>query len=50
MAKIRAVVTEGNRQSGCKRIQVLFGTNYFLDIGGRRVRSRQTSGSGGTRT
>lgn len=32
MAKIRAVVTEGDRQSGYKRVQVLFGTNYFLDI------------------
>ena len=32
MAKIRAVVTEGNRESGYKRVQVLFGTNYFLEI------------------
>jgi hypothetical protein len=32
MAKIRAVVTEGDRQTGYKRVQVLFGTNYFLDI------------------
>jgi hypothetical protein len=32
MAKIRAVVTEGNRENGYKRVQVWFGTNYFLDI------------------
>jgi hypothetical protein len=32
MAKIRAVVTEGDRQHGYKRVQVLFGTNYFLEI------------------
>lgn len=32
MAKIRAVVTEGNRESGYKRVQILFGTNYFLEI------------------
>ncbi|HWO41851.1 MAG TPA: hypothetical protein VNO43_08625 [Candidatus Eisenbacteria bacterium] len=32
MAKIRAVVVEGNRESGFKRVQVLFGTNYFLEI------------------
>jgi hypothetical protein len=32
MAKIRSVVTEGDRQSGYKRVQVLFGTNYFLEI------------------
>jgi hypothetical protein len=32
MAKIRAVVTEGDRQNGYKRVQVLFGTNYFLEI------------------
>ncbi len=32
MAKIRAVVAEGNRESGYKRVQVLFGTNYFLEI------------------
>lgn len=38
MAKIRAVITEGDRQNGYKRVQVLFGTNYFLEIvenGGR---------------
>lgn len=38
MAKIRSVVVEGNRESGYKRVQVLFGTNYFLEIvddGGR---------------
>jgi hypothetical protein len=32
MAKIRSVVTEGDRQTGYKRVQVLFGTNYFLEI------------------
>ena len=32
MATIRSVVTEGDRQSGFKRVQVLFGTNYFLEI------------------
>lgn len=32
MAKIRSVVVEGNRDSGYKRVQVLFGTNYFLEI------------------
>ena len=32
MAKIRAVITEGDRQNGYKRVQVLFGTNYFLEI------------------
>jgi hypothetical protein len=32
MAKIRSVVVEGNRQDGYKRVQVLFGTNYFLEI------------------
>jgi hypothetical protein len=32
MAKIRAVVTEGSRENGYKRVQVWFGTNYFLDI------------------
>jgi len=32
MAKIRSVVVEGERQSGYKRVQVLFGTNYFLEI------------------
>jgi hypothetical protein len=32
MAQIRSVVVEGNRESGYKRIQVLFGTNYFLEI------------------
>jgi hypothetical protein len=38
MAKIRSVVMEGDREKGFKRIQVLFGTNYFLEIvetGGR---------------
>ena len=33
MTKIRSVVVEGNRESGYKRVQVLFGTNYFLEIG-----------------
>ena len=32
MAKIRAVIVEGERDSGYKRVQVLFGTNYFLEI------------------
>ena len=32
MAKIRAVVVEGDREHGYKRVQVLFGTNYFLEI------------------
>ncbi|MPZ75602.1 MAG: hypothetical protein GEU77_03685 [Deltaproteobacteria bacterium] len=38
MAKIRSVVVEGDRESGYKRVHVLFGTNYFLEIiedGGR---------------
>lgn len=32
MAKIRSVVLEGSRDTGYKRVQVLFGTNYFLEI------------------
>jgi hypothetical protein len=32
MATIRSVVVEGDRQNGYKRVQVLFGTNYFLEI------------------
>ncbi len=32
MTKIRSVVVEGDRQSGYKRVQVLFGTNYFLEV------------------
>ena len=32
MAKIRAVVVEGDRERGYKRIQVLFGTNSFFEI------------------
>jgi hypothetical protein len=32
MAKIRAVVVEGNRERGYKRIQVWFGANYFAEI------------------
>jgi hypothetical protein len=32
MAKIRAVVVEGDREHGYKRVQVLFGTNFFLEI------------------
>ncbi|HEX6801680.1 MAG TPA: hypothetical protein VF130_04320 [Candidatus Binatia bacterium] len=32
MAKIRAVVVEGDRSSGYKRVQVLFGTNSFIEI------------------
>ena len=32
MAKIRSVLVEGNREEGFKRVQVLFGTDYFLEI------------------
>ena len=32
MAKIRSVVVEGSRDAGYKRVRVLFGTNYFLEI------------------
>ena len=32
MAKIRSVVVEGDRERGYKRVQVLFGTNYFVEI------------------
>ena len=32
MANIRSVVVEGNREQGFKRVQVLFGTGYFLEI------------------
>ena len=32
MAKIRAVVVEGDRAIGYKRVQVLFGTNSFIEI------------------
>lgn len=32
MAKIRAVVVEGDRERGYKRVQVLFGTNAFIEI------------------
>jgi hypothetical protein len=32
MAKIRAVIVEGNRESGYKRVQILFGTNSFVEI------------------
>jgi hypothetical protein len=32
MAKIRSVVVEGNRTDGYKTVQVLFGTNFFLEI------------------
>ena len=32
MAKIRSVIVEGNREQGFKRVQVLFGTDYFLEI------------------
>jgi hypothetical protein len=32
MAKIRSVVVEGDREHGYKRVQVLFGTNFFLEI------------------
>jgi hypothetical protein len=32
VAKIGAVVVEGDREKGYKRIQVLFGTNSFIEI------------------
>ncbi|HYJ16802.1 MAG TPA: hypothetical protein VE170_14995 [Candidatus Limnocylindria bacterium] len=32
MAKIRAVVVEGDRERGYKRVQVIFGTNSFIEI------------------
>ena len=32
MAKIRAVVVEGNREQGYKRVQVLFGADSFIEI------------------
>jgi len=32
MAKIRAVIVEGNRETGYQRVQVLFGTNSFVEI------------------
>jgi hypothetical protein len=32
MATIRSVLVEGDRQNGYKRVQVLFGTNYFLEV------------------
>lgn len=32
MSKIRSVVVEGNRETGFKRVQVLFGTNCFIEI------------------
>jgi len=32
MTKIRAVIVEGNRESGYQRVQVLFGTNAFVEI------------------
>ena len=32
MARIRSVVVEGNREQGYQRVQVLFGTDYFLEI------------------
>jgi len=32
MAKIRAVIVEGDRECGYKRVQVLFGTNSFVEI------------------
>jgi hypothetical protein len=38
MANIRAVVVEGNREQGYRRVQVLFGTSSFIEItddGGR---------------
>lgn len=35
MAKIRAVIVEGDREKGYKRVQVLFGTNSFVEISER---------------
>ncbi len=32
MAKIRAVIVEGDRERGYKRVQVIFGTNSFVEI------------------
>ena len=32
MAKIRAVVVEGDRQNGYKRVQIIFGINSFIEI------------------
>jgi len=32
MALIRAVVVEGDRQRGYKRVQIIFGTNSFIEI------------------
>lgn len=32
MAKIRAVVVEGDHRQGYKRVQVLFGANSFIEI------------------
>ena len=32
MAKIRAVVVEGDREHGYKRVQIIFGTNSFIEI------------------
>jgi hypothetical protein len=32
MTKIRSVVVEGDREHGYKTVQVLFGTNFFLEI------------------
>jgi hypothetical protein len=32
MARIRSVVVEGDRERGFERVNVLFGTNFFLEI------------------
>jgi hypothetical protein len=32
MAKIRAVIVEGDRERGYNRVQVIFGTNSFVEI------------------
>lgn len=32
MAKIRSVVVEGDRETGFRRVHVLFGVDYFLEI------------------
>ena len=45
MAKIRSVVVEGNREQGYKRVQVLFGTDSFLEISDNQGRIEFLLGS-----
>jgi hypothetical protein len=45
MAKIRAVVVEGSREQGYKRVQVLFGTDSFIEITEREGRVKCLLGS-----